>query len=84
MCPGPVEPRDVGKRKAGGIGLANTGTSRPSEVPFARGRALGLGGIASPRAGFLGPALLLLEPGIGGRSRGAGLDMAVIVVVEGA
>jgi hypothetical protein len=63
------------------MGLFRAGTSCPSEVPFTTGRALGLGGIASPRAGLRGPvALLLLEPGMGGRRRGAGLDMVVRVV----
>jgi hypothetical protein len=83
ICGGPVEPIGVAIRKAGAIGLPSTGTSCPSEVPFTTGRALGLGGIANPRAGFLGPALLLLEPGIGGRSSGAGLDIVAVVEVVG-
>lgn len=40
------------------------------------GLAFGLGGMASPRLGFRPPgALLLRDPGIGGRSSGAGLDI---------
>jgi hypothetical protein len=43
-------------------------------TPFTTGRTLGLGGIARPRFG-LRLALLLRDPGMGGRSSGAGLDM---------
>jgi hypothetical protein len=40
------------------------------------GLTFGLGGIASPRFGFRPPgALLLRDPGTGGRSSGAGLDI---------
>lgn len=73
---GPVCPPGVASLKDGGTGFPSAGTSCPCDVPFTTGRALGLGGIASPKAGLRGPvALLLLEPGMGGRSRGAGLDM---------
>jgi hypothetical protein len=47
------------------------------EAPFVTGRTLGLGGMARPRFG-LRLALLLRDPGMGGRSSGAGLD-----IVEG-
>ena len=86
MGAGPDCPPGVASLSDGGIGLESAGTSCPSEVPFTTGRALGLGGIASPRAGFRGPALPLLPPGTGGRSSGAGLDMlcGLVCVVEGA
>lgn len=45
------------------------------EVGPLAGRAFGDGGIARPRRGVRG-ALPPLAPGIGGRSNGAGLDMA--------
>lgn len=65
-------PEGVATRSLGGTGRWSGGTS---DVPFATGLALGEGGMASPRRGIL-PALLLREPGIGGRRRGAGDDMA--------
>jgi hypothetical protein len=77
----------VASLSCGGIGRCSEGTegcsgSEPDSVgtlsvdtPFTTGRTLGLGGIARPRLG-LRPALLLLDPGMGGRSSGAGLDMA--------
>lgn len=75
---GPDCPPGVASLKDGGIGFESAGTSWPSDVPFTTGRALGLGGIASPRAGLRGPPR---PPGTGGRNKGAGLDIVAGVFV---
>jgi hypothetical protein len=77
----------VASLSCGGIGRCREGTeggcgseedsvgTLSVDAPFTTGRTLGLGGMARPRLG-LRPALLLRDPGMGGRSSGAGLDMA--------
>jgi hypothetical protein len=80
-------PSGVDNCNAGRSGLALDGICRDGmagckvgtlsatcDTPFTTGRTLGLGGMARPKFG-LRLALLLRDPGIGGRSSGAGLDM---------
>jgi hypothetical protein len=80
-------PIGVANLSAGGIGRCKEGTEGfcgcevdnvgklSVDTPFTTGRTLGLGGMARPRLG-LRLALLLRDPGMGGRSSGAGLDIA--------
>lgn len=62
----------VARRSCGGVGRARFW---PSLVPFTTGLACGEGGIERPRRGVRLP-LCERAPGMGGRRRGAGDDMA--------
>jgi len=68
-----VVPIGVLSFSAGGSGRASCGAM--SVAPFMTGRTLGDGGMERPRRGGL-EAEFDLEPGMGGRRRGAGEDMA--------
>jgi len=67
-----VVPMGVLSLRAGGCGRVSRGAM--SVEPLMTGRTCGDGGMERPRRGVR-LAELLLEPGIGGRRRGAGVDM---------
>lgn len=68
-----LEPMGVARRSCGGIGRPSVGTA--SLAPFTTGLALGDAGMERPRRGVRLP-LWARPPGMGGRRRGAGDDMA--------
>lgn len=68
-----VVPIGVLSFNEGGSGRESRGGT--SVVPLVTGRTLGEGGMERPSLGVL-DAEFVLEPGIGGRRRGAGEDMA--------
>lgn len=63
----------MARRSAGGMGRPRVGTL--SVAPFTTGLALGDVGMERPRRGGRLP-LWARPPGMGGRRRGAGVDMA--------
>lgn len=81
--PGRGRPSRSGAVLPEGVLMERVGFGRrPVSVGCASGftgRALGLGGMARPRRGVLVPLLLRPDPGIGGRSKGAEVDMMCVL-----